>query len=78
MPPISGTASPALSVPKRFEATPTAQGSDPPPRLASVNMTEPTREAAKPNSCDNREIVMGYTLESPNPARLALTPTPSN
>lgn len=43
-----------------------------------VNMTDPTRDAEGPNSRDRSEIVMGYTHESPKPARLALATTASS
>ena len=57
--PISGTTRPALSVPNLLDETPTSQGINPPPRLESVNMTDPIRDAAGPNSRDKSEIVIG-------------------
>src|ERR1035438_6662811 len=41
-----------------------------------VNIRDPSFGGADPNSRDKSEIVMGYTHESPSPARQALNTTP--
>src|SRR3974390_550765 len=75
--PSSGTMRPALIVLNRFEATPTIHGRMPPPILDSTNISDPISDD-DPNSRDIREIVMGYTQESPNPAAHALDATSAN
>jgi len=57
--PAKGTARPALRAPNLFAEAPTSHGIDPPPRLARVNMTDPIRDAAVPNSRDKSAIVIG-------------------
>jgi len=55
------------------DVTPTVHGMTAAPRLASMNITLPSRVACAPNALDNSAIVIGYTTASPSPIKVALT-----
>src|SRR5215469_1156961 len=76
--PNRGTSNPVFSVPEPFDAMPTTQGSDAPPKFERTNITAATRGAPDPNSSERTEMVIGYTEESPRPVAQALSMTPAS
>jgi hypothetical protein len=56
---MSGTTRPTLGLPNCLEKYPTSHGRHAPPKFDNVNITDPAREAAAPNSRDKSEIAMG-------------------